>query len=102
MVDGVVENLAGKITQENGLSGSDGCQPAQRVAERMVPVRLEAGSNGTDVNEEVGFYDDEGRSDTALLNGAVEQVELHAVAQQFVDVTKMFCGIVDDDGFCVC
>ena len=54
-------------------------QPVEREEQRVVAVVLEAGGDGGNVQQIVGFDDDEARDQTLILPMAVEEVERHAL-----------------------
>ena len=79
-----------------------------RVQQRVVPISREASRQRRDIDQEVRLYNYQPRHDTGFLRPrrsieiAVKQVELHPLAQQFVQIAEIAplvsIAVVDDDG----
>ena len=101
-IDDVVEHTAGEITQQQCLRIGVRRQTAYGIAQWMMAVALEAVGDGTDIDEVVWLHDDKGgkqRGDFArLFLLAVEQVELHALLDDLLQILQMGSAAVNHDG----
>ena len=79
MVDKVVEGTPCEVTEQDVFAVLPFFQPVEREEQRVVAVVLEAGGDGGNVQQIVGFDDDEARDQTLILPMAVEEVERHAL-----------------------
>ena len=63
----------------------------------MVTIIGEAGSDGADIYQEVGFYDHQLWGDRRSLHMCIEQVQLHPLPQQWSQVAQVhpFCRMGD-------
>ena len=89
LTDDVVEGCPRKVTKEDSLRVGLGLQPVDGVEQRMMAVGGEAGCQRRDVYQEVGLYDDLSRRHPVCLHVAVQQVELHALAQHLTQIAEV-------------
>ena len=100
-IDDVVEHTAGEVTQQQCLRVGIRRQAANGIAQRMMAVALKAVGNRADIDEVVWLHDDKGwkqRGDIArLFLLAVEQVELHALLDDLLQILQMRSTAVNHD-----
>ena len=105
----VVEGCAGEVTQEDSLCVRPWFQSLDGVEQGVVAVAVEAAGQGRYVNKKVGFdHHDAGHHRHRLIfcfHVAVEQVQLHALSEQFSEITQVYAffavAVVYADGFAV-
>ena len=100
-IDDVVEHTAGEVTQQQRLRVGVRRQAANGIAQWMMAVALKTVGNGTDIDEVVWLHDDKGgnqRGDFArLFLFAVEQVELHTLLDDLLQILQMRSAAVNHD-----
>ena len=93
-VDDVVERTTREITEQQRLRISVGRKPIDGIGHRMVADGLETGRNGTDVEQIVGFDDDQFRHETVGFASRVQEIQLHIASQNRLQMAQMLGGIV--------
>ena len=87
MVDDVVQRRPRKVSQQHGLRPLPLLQPQGGIEQGMMAVvALETAGHHRYIQQEVGLYHDDARLQRVTLHMAVEQVELHPLAQYLSEV----------------
>ena len=89
MVDDVIECSPGEVTQHGIFVGRPCTEPVNREEQRVVSVTLKAVGDGGYIQQIVGLYDDEPWHYLPVCDGAVEEVQLHPLAQQRSQIAEV-------------
>ena len=96
-VDDVVERTTREITEQQSLRIGVGRKPIDGIGHRMVADGLETGRNGTDVEQIVGFDDNQFRHEAVGFASRVQEIQLHIAAQNRLQMAQMLGGIIHDE-----
>ena len=89
MVNNLVQQLSGKVSQKDGLAIGRRLDLVHQIIQRGRPVILETGRDCRYVQKVIGFPNNQFGIINALLQTGTDKVQLRMVCQQIPDVTPI-------------
>ena len=89
MMDRLVQQLSGKVTQQDGFGGLPGLDLVQQMDQRGGGIAFETGCYGGDIHQQIGFVDEQFRIVDALFDPWFDQIQLCTRMKPFQQVAPI-------------